>query len=634
MENSKNLRLAAATVNQTPIDWTNNISNILAAIENARQEHVDLLLLPELCICGYGCEDLFFSEWVWEKSLKKLFEILPSTLGMYVSVGLPMKKEGTLYNCACFIFDGKILGFSAKQHLANDGVHYEHRWFQPWPAGKTSEITIDGEFYPFGDLVYEDAGIKIAYEICEDMWHQEARPAESYSKKGVHIILNPSASPFTFGKTKRREHIILKSTTDYNCTYLYANLLGNESGRIIFDGELFIASDGKVNAQNQRFSFKNFNLIYQDFTLTDNKLVSVQSKSLPSPETEETEFYKAASLGLFDYLRKSKSKCYVLSLSGGADSTICAVLVKTMIDLGTKELGEEIFKNKIQYAPKLPDSTPSTVNSQRSTILTTHNSQLTTELLHCAYQATENSSDNTFNSAKEVAEELGASFYNWTIDDAVSVYTSKIETAIGEKLNWKKDDISLQNIQARVRAPFIWFLANLKNGLLLTTSNRSEGDVGYCTMDGDTAGGLAPIAGVDKIFVQNWLKWAEKNLGFKSLKYVNNLQPSAELRPLETNQTDEKDLMPYSLLLQIEKLAIFERLSPERVFKTLVDNREYPKEELKNSVIKFYRLWQRNQWKRERLAPGFHLDEFNVDPKTWCRFPILGGGFEEELSEL
>ncbi len=619
MEKSNNIRLAAATVNQTPIDWANNVSNILAAIENARQQKADLLLLPELCICGYGCEDLFLSDWVWEKSLQKLFEIIPFTTGICVSLGLPVKKDNILYNCACLISDGQILGFSAKQHLANDGVHYEHRWFQPWPASKVSQFNIEGKVYPFGDLIYEQAGLKIAYEICEDMWHQDSRPAERYSQIGIHLILNPSASPFTFGKTKRREHIIVKSTLDYNCTYLYSNLLGNESGRIIFDGELFIASQGQVNGQNQRFSFKNFNLIYQDFSLVNNKLVAVNSPSLPTTEIKETEFYKAASLGLFDYLRKSRSKCYVLSLSGGADSTVCAVLVRTMIDLGIKELGSERFEQKILSGGKFQTSDLSTIAAQ---------------LLHCAYQATENSSNDTFNSAKEVAEELGAAFYNWTIDDALTVYTSKIESAIGEKLSWKKDDISLQNIQARVRAPFIWFLANLKNGLLLTTSNRSEGDVGYCTMDGDTAGGLAPIAGIDKVFVQQWLKWAEKELGFQSLKHVNNLKPSAELRPLEHKQTDEADLMPYSLLLQIEQLAIFEKFSPKEVFNTLIEKKEYSYEELKDYIKKFYRLWQRNQWKRERLAPGFHLDEFNVDPKTWYRFPILGGGFEEELSEL
>jgi NAD+ synthase (glutamine-hydrolysing) len=611
---SSPLRIAAASLNQTPMDWPNNVANIREAILLAKQQKADLLLLPELCISGYGCEDFFLADWVVEKSLQKLLELIPDTKGITVSFGLPFQFKNTLYNTACLVSDGKMLGFSAKQHLANDGVHYEHRWFQPWPNGQIDFINIKGVDYPFGDVVYKVNGLKIAYEICEDMWHQAQRPAEHHCQRGVQIILNPSASPFTFGKTKRRERIIVDSTIHYQCAYVYANLLGNESGRIIFDGELFIAAKGQILTQGNRFSFQNVSLITHDFKLENEQLVSNSPISVPVTDSKEIEFQKAVSLGLFDYLRKSKSKCYVLSLSGGADSTACAVLVNSMIAQGTKELGAKVFCEKLNIPFQEQD--------------------LTKSLLHCAYQATQNSSDNTFLSAKEVAEELRASFYHWEIDNAVSEYTSTIEQSIGLELSWQTHDLALQNIQARVRAPYIWLLANLKNGLLITTSNRSEGDVGYCTMDGDTAGGIAPIAGVEKTFVQHWLRWAEKELNITSLRHVNHMKPTAELRPLEAKQTDEADLMPYRLLAKIEALAIYQKVAPKEVLKTLVAENEYPAEELKKHVIRFYRLWQANQWKRERLAPGFHLDEFNVDPKTWCRFPILGSGFTEELGEL
>lgn len=620
LSTSSTLRIAAGTLNQTPIDWKNNISNIIQAIGEARKIGATLLLLPELCICGYGCEDLFLADWLVEKSLEKLKELVPETKGIAVSVGLPVKHQGILYNCACLLSDGEILGFSAKQHLANDGVHYEHRWFEPWKKQGNFQLEIEGKTYPFGDVVYDLNGIKIACEICEDMWHEEDRPAALHQQRGVKVILNPSASPFTFGKTKRREKIIVNSTLKYNCTYVYANLLGNESGRIVFDGELFIASNGEVLSQNKRFSYENVNLISHDFSLENNRLVSISEKTIPKEEIKETEFYKAASLGLFDYQRKSKSKCYVLSLSGGADSTCCAALVYLMVKSGVEELGTEKFLAKMGLVHLYSAEA-------------THKS-LFPQFLHCAYQSTQNSSKDTFTSAKEVAEQLGARFYDWKIDEAVKEYTETVEQALHTHLTWETHDLALQNIQARVRAPFIWLLANLKNGLLITTSNRSEGDVGYCTMDGDTAGGIAPIAGVEKIFVQHWLKWAEKEFGWTSFHHVNNLKPSAELRPLETKQTDEADLMPYSLLAQIEDLAIQKRKSPQQVLDWLDDGKEYSRQELKKYLSKFYKLWQQNQWKRERLAPGFHLDEFNVDPKTWCRFPILGGGFEEELANL
>ena len=153
-------------------------------------------------------------------------------------------------------------------------------------------------------------------------------------------------------------------------------------------------------------------------------------------------------------------------------------------------------------------------------------------------------------------------------------------------------------------------------------------------MDGDTSGSIAPIAGVAKSFLLQWLIWAEPNLNFPGLSKINQLKPTAELRPSHHEQTDESDLMPYSILHQIEILAIRDRLKPIDVYTKMQGKTTYSNKEMKDWVIKFFKLWARNQWKRERIAPTFHIDDFNVDPKTWCRFPILSGGFEEELKEL
>ena len=323
----------------------------------------------------------------------------------------------------------------------------------------------------------------------------------------------------------------------------------------------------------------------------------------------------------FDYLRKSKSKGFVLSLSGGADSSTIAVLVAEMVRRGLQELGLQAFCQKIGL-------------NHWENYSTDPEKLLVNELLTTAYQGTSNSSKDTLESAQSLAESLGAKFYHWTIDEEVSSYTSKIENALGRKLTWEKDDITLQNIQARARSPIIWMLANINNALLLATSNRSEGDVGYTTMDGDTSGSISPIAAVDKYFVLHWLRWAEENLNRPGLKKVNSLRPTAELRPSERKQTDEKDLMPYSLIVEIEKLAIRDRRSPMDIYWLLKEELDLNPDELKGYVKKFFQLWARNQWKRERLAPSFHLDQFNVDPKTWYRFPILSQGFTEELAQL
>ena len=615
-------RVGGATLNQTPLDWAGNRKNILEAIKEAQAQKVEILCLPELSISGYGCEDNFLSDWVYDQALKSLMQIVPYCNNIIVAIGLPYKFNNINYNVACVVKDQTILGFYAKQNLALDGVHYEPRWFKKWPSEVIEQTQINGKTYDIGDLIIKHKDFTFGFEICEDAW-RKIRPAIKLHKKGVDMILNPSASHFAFGKTVDRENLVVNSSAEFNCTYVYANLLGNEAGRMIYDGEILIAKKGELIQRNEWLSFKNINLVYSDIDITGAQ----EFDSLAEfPRDKNTEFVKASSLALFDYLRKSRSRGFVLSLSGGADSSSIAVMVSEMVRRGIEQLGIEDFLKKINHTELIDKVKGHTPQAAVNLIMN--------QLMTCAYQGTVNSSDDTFNSAKNLAEEIGATFYQWTIDDEVNSYTAKIENAIGRKLSWVQDDLALQNIQARSRSPIIWMLANINNALLLTTSNRSEGDVGYATMDGDTSGSISPIAAVDKYFIINWLKWAEKELHYPALSFVNSLTPTAELRPLENNQTDEDDLMPYSIIVEIEKEAIRNHKSPVEVFNSLVKINLEDKELLRSHITKFFKMWSRNQWKRERIAPSFHLDDFNIDPRTWCRFPILSSGFEEELEEL
>ncbi len=261
-------------------------------------------------------------------------------------------------------------------------------------------------------------------------------------------------------------------------------------------------------------------------------------------------------------------------------------------------------------------------------------------LLHCVYQATANSGAKTRKAADSLAEALGAEISCLEIGSLVEGYVAGVEGLLGRKLTWQTDDVALQNIQARVRGPSVWLLANVKNALLLSTSNRSEAAVGYATMDGDTCGGLCPIAGIDKAFLLDWLRWLETQgprglHPIPALAAVNQMQPTAELRPPSAGQTDEDDLMPYRVLDAIERAAIRDKQPPLEVFLAVRPQfSQYGPAQMQLWIERFFRLWCRNQWKRERYAPSFHLDDENLDPKTWCRFPILSGGFERELAEL
>ena len=643
------MRIAGAALNQIPFDWENNLRTIRAAIEQAKAAGVELLCLPELCLTGYGCEDLFLSDWLPAEALARLQDIRPWTDGICVCVGLPVRLQHRTYNTVAVLRDGQILGFAAKQFLANDGVHYEPRFFVAWPAGETTTVELGGETWPLGDLIFEHRGVKFGFEICEDAWRaDDVRPACRLRGK-VDLIVNPSASHFAMSKTDVRYQLVLKASRNFHCTYLYANLLGNEAGRIIYDGEILVARNGHLLKRNQLLSFKEVDLEWVDVDFGHDLAPAVEIVPLPVPD-EYKELNQAMSLALFDYLRKAHSRGFVLSLSGGADSCFCAVGVAEMVRLGVEELGAEEFKRRSgcfggasvavqtgeggEAAQTLQD-TPGTQEDSLALPALSDNQKLVNALLTCAYQGTVNSSDDTFQSAKELADSLGARFFNWTIDDEVAGYVGKISGALGRELAWDTDDLALQNIQARVRAPGIWLLANVQNCLLLTTSNRSEASVGYCTMDGDTAGSISPIAGVDKAFVKQWLRWAETELGYGALRHVNALQPTAELRPLANQQTDERDLMPYPLLNRIERLAFYERLAPATVLAQLVaETPGTDAEQLRVYVRRFYTLWSRNQWKRERYAPSFHLDDYNVDPRSWLRFPILSGGFGAELAAL
>lgn len=651
------LIVAAATLNQTPLDWQGNLANMRAAIRRARSLGAQVVCLPELCVTGYGCEDAFHSAGVLETALKYAREIARESKGIVVAFGLPLSVQSITYNVVALAAGGSLRGFVAKQNLAGDGIHYEPRWFKPWPRGVVSTVECGGDPLPVGDLLFSIDGVKIGFEICEDAWVID-RPGQRLAHSGADLILNPSASHFSFGKHEVRKRLALEGSRAFGVGYVYANLLGCEAGRLIYDGDTVICSHGEVVTEGGRFSFEDFNVTVGEVDLERSRIIRRRqasfrphlvepvrtvdvprinlSRSKGAVKRTETsdllsskheEFTYAVTLGLFDYLRKSRSSGFVVSLSGGVDSSAASCLVALMVERGMRELGQAGFLKKLSYV-----SWAKGARTQRAVMR---------QMLACIYQGTKNSSKVTLNAAKRVAEEIGAEFFKVDISQLVADYQAMISKATGVKLSWKKHDLELQNIQARVRSPSVWLLANLRKALLLTTSNRSEAAVGYTTMDGDSSGGLSPLGGIDKAYLRVWLRWLEKEgpkglSHFSSLRLVNAQAPTAELRPPREKQTDERDLMPYEVLDSIERYAIRDKLLPEDV-EILIHaqySARFSKPDLTAWVTRFFRLWSVNQWKRERYAPSFHLDDESLDPKTWCRFPILSGGYAEELAKL
>ncbi|HWU86977.1 MAG TPA: nitrilase-related carbon-nitrogen hydrolase [Kofleriaceae bacterium] len=666
----KLIKVAVACVNQTPLAWDENFAHLEQAIERARDEGATVLCLPELAITGYGCEDAFFMDGLQDLAFAQLEALAALTRGMVVAVGLPVYHEKALYNAAALLADGAIVGFAAKQFVAGDGIHYEPRWFKPWPKGELDHLertAPDGSIrrFPIGDLAFAIGDVRIGFEICEDAWVAN-RPGTDLALRGVDILLNPSASHFAFGKFATRQRFVIEGSRAFGVAYLYANLMGNEAGRVIYDGGGLIASNNELVARGRRFSFQDVELSTAMIDIDTNRreqarrgshrprhdaeqlviehpfVWPVRKPELPEklePSWEdgasvrEEEFARAVALGLWDYLRKTRAQGYAVSLSGGADSAACAVLVALAVRLALAELGPGGTRERLPVVPRLHEVLEVGGDARAAV----------GALLTCAYQPTQNSGKVTRTAAEEVAAAIGAEFHVIDVDPLFKGYVATIEQAIGRPLSWAADDVTLQNIQARVRAPSIWALANVRGQVLLTTSNRSEAAVGYATMDGDTSGGLAPLGGIDKPYLRTWLRWMETQgpAGVEpiaALRYVNAQTPTAELRPPVAGanaQTDEADLMPYDFLEAVEDSAIRDKHTPVEVLAEL--SPRYPQhtpQQLAVWIERFFRLWSRNQWKRERLAPSFHLDDHNVDPRSWCRFPIVSGGFERELAEL
>ncbi len=344
------VHVAVGILTQTPFGWAENEANIRAAIASARARGVTLMCLPELCITGYGCDDMFQSAGLLETAWDQLERLATDTDGMVVSMGLPVALRGGVYNCAALCVDGRIAGLVAKRFLAGDGIHYEPRWFKPWPEGVVTSITVRGKTYPIGDLSFDVGGLLVGFEICEDAW-VAARPGAQMSEQGIDLILNPSASHFAFGKQDVRRQIVVEGSRAFGVTYLYANLLGNEAGRAVYDGGGIIASGGTALAETERFSFGPVQVVDAVADIDATRLarsrtasfrpdlrgddqvqldfqwpevaVARAPKLVLSDFSKEEAFGRVIALALFDYLRRSRARGYVVSLSGGADSAAC-----------------------------------------------------------------------------------------------------------------------------------------------------------------------------------------------------------------------------------------------------------------------------------------------------------------------
>ena len=600
--------LSAGQINTVPMDLDGNKAKIIKAVEHAVDNGCGVVLFPELALSGAGCAHLFRVPAFVRKchaALVSLVKEMPA--GVVVGLGLPILADnGLIYNAYAVIRRGEILGLTVKYLYKHDNpLDESYRYF----ASTTDDVscTIGGKTFYVASRSINCRGFTLG--VAYDDWPVGFTDCD--------VVVIPNAVPFELGSLEANLKQALDLSREVGAIVVKTNLLGCESGTLIYDGQGIIVKDGKLVAKNSPFSFKRENIVCTGCGI--------------APDEDENDLIvKAISLGLFDWMVKTRSKGFALSLSGGADSALCATAVAVGQALALEHLGEKKYVKLLR-----------SLNLDVKDVEGDHEAYIKTEVmpkvLTTVYQASKSSGKVTRNAAQKLAACLGSIHHELEIAKAVDVYTKLFDKAnLVAALSWDKDDLTLQNIQARSRLPSIWMFANRENKLLLSTGNLSEAVVGYCTMDGDTAGGVDPVGGIGKSRILRINRQiADKGVALgpdsyvfniKDMSFVADQEPTAELRP-GGEQKDEKDLMPYVLLDEIRRLFNSELLGPDEIYiKVRADERfkDLDDAALKNDVTRYFRLNARSQWKRKRFAASFHIEKDSCD--VWS-LPILNDSF-------
>jgi len=632
------VRIGAAAVSVKVGDFEGNAARLRAVIDEARAEGVHLLVTPELAISGYSLEDRISWPDITRHAWQSLERLARHCVGISVFLGLPVRRGPLLYNGAALVHDGRILGLVLKRHLPAYSIFYEGRNWTAWSGGVTE---ING--VPAGDLVFRLPFGAVSAEICEDLWSANS-PATARVRAGAEIICNPSASPFLPRKNEERKRLILASASNLKTIYAYANLLGCDNSRLVFDGGGLIATPTELCAEGETLSRRYWTLcsgivdldeltrMRQENTTwreagegnmahqvgfvdaTEGPFVPAPladyaaglSKSFYLPSLRKRagvrdayldELYSALVLGLRDYFEKVGAfKRFLIALSGGRDSALCLLLA---VDAAKSLHGgaeADRFADRIATA----------------------------YLPHSAY-----SSQTTLDAARSLAAELGVPFQIVGIQDEAALALEKAaELSGGEE---HVTSLARQNLQARIRGAMMLNWANSVGGLLLVTSNLSEAAVGYTTTGGDNEGGFSPINNLPKTLVSKLLAYIAERDGIAAMKKVFAMPPSAELEP---GQEDEHDLMPYIVLDDLLFLYARKRLPLADCWRLLCHRHpEKSQEQLRTWSATFATRFAQNQWKRDQHPVSLKVMDLDLDPKTGFRFPVTQS-IQFELDEL
>src|SRR5882762_14779 len=554
----RRFRVGLAQINSTVGDFEGNVRKIVDAIERARALGCGLVAFPELAITGYPPEDLLFKPAFIEENLRALEEVTRATRGLTAVVGFVDKRDD-IFNAAAVLHDGARAGVYHKQYLPNYGVFDENRYFQ---AGTDAPVFTAGE-------------MTFAVNICEDIWYPTG-PGTLQALAGAELVVTINASPYHAGKANFREKMVATRAADDLVCLAFVNLVGGQD-ELVFDGASLIVNErGELVARGRQFE--------EDFVVADLDLEAVFRARLhdsrrrkeklraggtvsrvvlpglpapadapPLPPREVTplerveEVYRALVLGTRDYVRKNGFTRVVIGLSGGIDSSLVAAVA-------VEALGKENVTGVTMPSPY--------------------------------------TSAGTRRDSGRLAKNLGIEFLSIPITPVLNAY----RRALAKAFKGLKEDVTEENLQARIRGNLLMALSNKFGWLVLTTGNKSEYGVGYTTLYGDMAGGFAVIKDVPKMLVYDVARHVNARAGRAIIpETVFTRAPSAELRP---NQTDQDTLPPYADLDRI--LAGY--VEEDRSVSDLIA-RGFPAETVRRVVT----MVNANEYKRRQAPPGVKI---------------------------
>lgn len=545
---TQKLKIVLAQLNLTVGDIKGNLQKHIDAANKARDEHqADIIIFPELSITGYPPEDLLLRESFVREAMAAVEVLTHGVTDIYMLFGHPYPGKNGLLNSCSLVKDGVVLGHYAKQYLPNYGVFDEDRYFVP----EKDSCVIDIKGTPIGLI------------ICEDAW--QTKPITRIAEQGANLILCINASPFVTDKHERRIATLSHQALAANCSIIYVNQIGGQD-ELIFDGGSMVIDD--KGALTHFAGFFNETLMPVELLISAKKksmLGTIISKSLSALGISNkidipnkiNRTYEALVLGVRDYVNKNNFPGVLVGVSGGIDSALTLAIAV-----------DALGKDRV-HAVTMPSPYTADISNE---------------------------------DARQIADNLGVKL------DTISInapYKAFLDTLTPDHLD-STMDVTHENIQARCRAILLMALSNKTGNLVLTTGNRSEMAVGYCTLYGDMAGGFAPLKDVPKMLVYelaHYRNTISKRIPLRTIERA----PSAELSP---NQKDEDTLPPYSELDSILEAYLN---NGSNINDIVASGHE------RDTVTKIVNMIRKNEYKRKQAAIGPRINHKSFG-KDW-RYP-------------